>query len=304
MAVETKKYLDLVGLTHYDEKIKAYIKTNGSDVTDKLVALIGAAEKGADQKTILARVADLEAAVGDVTELDSEVKNLVKAILGESARAKAAEEANATAIGAEKTRAEGAESDLQDAIDAEEAARKAQVGEIGEKTVKAYVDDAIDSVNGDAEALEARVKANEDAIVVINGEATVEGSIKKAAADAVAQVLDKAPEAFDTLKEVAEWISASADNEAGFDAANRIVALETAVSANDTAVKGLIEAEETRATAAEEANAAAISAEQTRAEGAESDLQDAIDGVEEKVDAFAAISNDEIDALFAPKTTV
>lgn len=100
MAVDVKKYLDKAGLAHYDEKIKAYIKTNGSDVTDKLVALIGAAEKGADEATILARIADLETAVGDVSELGDEVANLVKAILGESARA---------------SKAEG---DLQDAIDA------------------------------------------------------------------------------------------------------------------------------------------------------------------------------------------
>ena len=53
MAVDAKKYLDYVGLAYYDEKIKEYIKTNGSDVTDKLVALIGAAEKG-DKRCILA----------------------------------------------------------------------------------------------------------------------------------------------------------------------------------------------------------------------------------------------------------
>lgn len=93
-----KKYLDLAGLQRYDALIKAYIKTNGSDVTDKLVALIGAAEKGADEKTILARIADLEAAVGDVSELEEGVANLVKAVIGEVTRAKAAEKANADAI--------------------------------------------------------------------------------------------------------------------------------------------------------------------------------------------------------------
>lgn len=100
MAVDTKKYLDYVGLAYYDEKIKAYIKANGSDVTDALIALIGASEKGEDEATILARISALETAVGDVSELPEEVANLVKAILGE------------------KARAEGAESDLQDAIDA------------------------------------------------------------------------------------------------------------------------------------------------------------------------------------------
>ena len=68
------------------------IKSQGKDVTDKLIALIGAAEKG-DEKTILARVTELETAVGDISKLPEEVRNLVAAILGESTRAKAAEEA-------------------------------------------------------------------------------------------------------------------------------------------------------------------------------------------------------------------
>ena len=42
--MDTKKYLDLVGLGHYDAKIKEYIKTHGSDAIDKLVLLIGASE--------------------------------------------------------------------------------------------------------------------------------------------------------------------------------------------------------------------------------------------------------------------
>jgi hypothetical protein len=48
-----------------------------------------------------------------------------------------------------------------------------------------------------------------------------------AAASAVATVVGEAPEAFDTLKEIADWIQKDAANENGFDAAARIVALET-----------------------------------------------------------------------------
>lgn len=88
---ETKNFLSLTGLQRYDAKIKALIKSQGTDVTDKLIALIGAAEKGADAKTILDRVADLETAVGNVQNLPGEVKELVAAIVGESTRAQAAE---------------------------------------------------------------------------------------------------------------------------------------------------------------------------------------------------------------------
>lgn len=53
-------------------------------------------------------------------------------------------------------------------------------------------------------ALVSRLDTVEDQIVIIKGEG--EGSIKKAASDAVAKVVAGAPENFDTLKEVAEWI--------------------------------------------------------------------------------------------------
>ena len=90
---EIKTFLDHAGLQHYDAKIKAFITSQSTNVTDKLIALIGAAEIKADEKTILARVKDLETAVGDISKLPEEVQNLVAAILGESTRAKAAEDA-------------------------------------------------------------------------------------------------------------------------------------------------------------------------------------------------------------------
>lgn len=124
---DTKKYLDFAGLSHYNEKIKAYIgsyvKENGSDVTDKLIALIGAAEKGADEATILARIAELESAVGDVSELGSEVANLVKAILGEASRA------------------QNVESGLQNSITALDGRLDVLEG-TGEGSVKKAADDA------------------------------------------------------------------------------------------------------------------------------------------------------------------
>lgn len=149
---------------------------------------------------------------------------------------------------------------VDDAVATEESARKAHIGELGNvstdggataHTVKSFVEAKIAEVNGDASALADRVTANEDAIKVINGDSSKEGSIKKTVADAVAAVVADAPESFDTLKEIAEWIAKDTENENGFDAANRIVALETAVADNDTTVKGLIEAEATRATNAE-----------------------------------------------------
>lgn len=103
----------------------------------------------------------------------------------------------------EVTRADTAEKKAQAQADANKAAIETLNGA---DTVPGSVDNkiktAINKVNTDASALEGRVKANEDAIKVINGEG--EGSIKKAVADLV----DGAPEAMDTLKELAGAISA------------------------------------------------------------------------------------------------
>ena len=106
-------------------------------------------------------------------------------------------------LAAEITRADTAEKKAQAQADANKAAIETLNGA---DTVPGSVDNkiktAINKVNTDASALEGRVKKNEDAIAVINGDG--EGSIKKAVADLV----DGAPEAMNTLKELAGAISA------------------------------------------------------------------------------------------------
>ena len=148
--------------------------------------------KNADLDGSLAKQIDDEA--GRAAE---EEGKLAKAIEDEAKRADAAEKANAAAVVTEKDRAEAKEAELLAAIEAE----------VGKEGVQGNRDkaiaDAIAVVNGDAAKLEGRVKANEDAIAVINGED--EGSIKKAVADLV----NGAPEAANTLKELADSIAAN-----------------------------------------------------------------------------------------------
>lgn len=95
----------------------------------------------------------------------------------------------------------------------------------------------VPAVEGDIPAIQARLD-------VIEGDAKTEGSIKKAAADAVATVVADAPESFDTLKEIAEWIAKDADNEEAFDAANRIVELESKVGEPAVAAAEGVEAKD------------------------------------------------------------
>ena len=54
-------------------------------------------------------------------------------------------------------------------------------------------------------ANETAIRANETAISLLNGEG--EGSVKKAVSDGIAEVIAGAPESFDTLKELSDWIS-------------------------------------------------------------------------------------------------
>lgn len=212
MAVDTKKYLDYVGLAYYDEKIKAYIKANGSDVTDALINLIGAAEKTEDEATILARIQALETAVGDVSELPEEVANLVKAILGE------------------KARAEGAESDLQDAIDA-----------LDEKLYGSDTDNEGETIHtkGDIDKIHDRLTALEentddaDALKALEeklygkgeGEEHVDGDLDKINASIVAEQ-ERAEGAEEDIMEFIGELPEDAEAETVIGYAEEIVAAE------------------------------------------------------------------------------
>ena len=73
------------------------------------------------------------------------------------------------------------------------------------KNVVAYIKEAVTAGQYDDSALKASVAANTAAIGTLNG--TGDGSVKKAVADAVAKIVADAPEAYDTLKEISDWIS-------------------------------------------------------------------------------------------------
>lgn len=87
------------------------------------------------------------------------------------------------------------------------------------------IDAKIDNVQTEAElytdvktdALDARITANENAISTLNG--TGEGSVKKAVSDGIAEVVADAPEEFDTLKEMSNWIAGHEDSAAAMNAA-------------------------------------------------------------------------------------
>ena len=173
----------------------------------------------------------------------TEVNNAIKA---EADRAKAAEKANSDAIDAinnettgilaqAKSYADGKDVAIQAAKDAADAAQadvdalEVKVGTVPEdKTVVQMISEAITAATYDDTAVKASIKANTDAITVLNGDG--EGSVSKQVADAVASIVADAPEAYDTLKEISDWISSHADDAA---------AMNSQINTNKTDIAGL-----------------------------------------------------------------
>lgn len=130
---ETKKYLDLVGLKAYDEKIKALIKQAGKteeEIKTIIAEVAGSLPEDATESTILAylenKINAVENKIGDISSLTSEtVTNLASALSTEIDRA----------VAAEKT--------LQDQIDKLEAGDD---GELAEKVATLIGEDANKSV--------------------------------------------------------------------------------------------------------------------------------------------------------------
>lgn len=90
--------------------------------------------------------------------------------------------------------------------------------------------------------LKARVSANETAIGVLNGEG--DGSVKKSVADAVAAIVNNAPEAYDTLKEISDWISGHENDAAGMNSS--IKANKASIDALTALVGKLPEGEDSK----------------------------------------------------------
>ena len=121
--------------------------------------------------------------------------------------------------------------ELQENIDAVE--EKADGAQTAAETAQAAAEAAQGTADTNATNignLETRVKANEDAIGVLNGDATTVGSVAKQVADAVAGIVNGAPEAYNTLKEVSDWIAAHPES---------VAELNSLIAVNTTAINNL-----------------------------------------------------------------
>lgn len=135
-----------------------------------------------------------------------------------------------------------------------------------------YVDEKATAATYDDTALAARVTATEGAINTLNG--TGAGSVVKTVDDAIAAVVADAPEDFDTLKEMSDWIAGHEDDAS---------AMNSAIQANTAAIG--VASQEESAPGADDAVAATglhkkIEDETARATGVEGGFATRISALE------------------------
>lgn len=303
-----KKYIDLAGLTHYDEKIKAVIDSkdaaalkSAKDYADGLAVNYDAAGTAETKVNELAngQVKTNTEAIATLNGGANTEGSVAKAV----ADAKAGLETKISAVDAKAVAAQAAADNAKNAADAVDA----KVGAVPEgSTVMTEIQKVKDAAYNDAE-VRGLIKTNADNITALTGRAdAVEGKVStlvgedagKSARTIANEELTKqlipegAKESLDTLQEIAAWIQNHPDDASAMNAA--IAALKTKVGdipegATATTVvayiKELVDAEKVRATGAE-------SALDTRVNAVEAKLGDGEGSVSKQIEAAVKVESD------------
>lgn len=171
--------------------------------------------------------------------------------------------------------------DLTAEVNRAKASENALSSDIQAEATKRENDDNTIKDNLNAEVTRATAKENEikAEVDVINGDSTTEGSFRKAIAD----VVGAAPEAYDTLKEIADKLNSNDDLHTAINDA--IATKATTVALNE---------EITRAKAAEAENKAEIAAEAARAKEVEGDNALAIQNEESRATTAETAINEAV----------
>lgn len=171
--------------------------------------------------------------------------------------------------------------DLTAEVNRAKASENALSSDIHAEATKRENDDNTIKDNLNAEVTRATAKENEikAEVDVINGDSTTEGSFRKAIAD----VVGAAPEAYDTLKEIADKLNSNDDLHTAINDA--IATKATTVALNE---------EITRAKAAESENKSEIAAEAARAKQVEGDNALAIQNEESRATAAETAINESL----------
>lgn len=152
--------------------------------------------------------------------------------------------ANETAIKTiNETTIPGLNTEIGKKANAADVYTKSEIGVITEgKTLVEMIADAKSEASYDDTAIKALIQGNTDKIAILNGDASTEGSViaiaNAQAKVEVAAIVGAAPEAMDTLEEVANWID---NDESGAAAmAADIAANKTAIAAINNETTGIL----------------------------------------------------------------
>lgn len=163
------------------------------------------------------------------------------------------------------------------------------------QTADDALDDRLDTVESTLDGLPERVETVENAIETLNGDATTAGSVANTVAGAIAQVVNEAPESFDTLKEISDWISSHSDSAAAMNSSileltRDLESLESNVTTNTTDISDL----KTRMATAEgnitnlQSSVTTLNGDVNTVGSVAYQIDQAIDGVESDLDDLAS----------------
>lgn len=309
-----KKYIDLTGLTHYDEKIKAVIDSkdaaalkSAKDYADSLAGNYDAAGTAETKVQELAN-GQVKTNTAAITKLNGDVKtegSVAKAV----ADAQAGLETKISAADAKAAAAQTAADNLKAYVGTipEGATSTDVVSYVNEKTAGIATDASLSALTKRVGTAEGKITAAEGNITNLSGRAdAVEGKVTtligedtgKSARTIANEELTKqlipenAKDSLNTLQEIAAWIQNHPDDASAMNAA--ISALKTKVGdipegATATTIvayiKELVDAEKTRATGVE-------SGLDTRVKAVEAKLGDGEGSVAKQIEAAVKIETD------------
>lgn len=171
------------------------------------------------------KAADKTTLQNNINTVDGKVNTLIGDDTSKSVRTIAGEVANGKDAAIKKAQ------DAADAAQNDVDALEDKVGAVANgKTVVEMIGDAQAAATYNDTVLKNRVSTNETAIATLNGDENTAGSVKKQVADAVAKIVADAPEAYDTLKEISDWITSHADSAS---------AMNTQINTNKTNIEAL-----------------------------------------------------------------
>lgn len=309
-----KKYIDLTGLTHYDEKIKAVIDSkdaaalkSAKDYADSLAGNYDAAGTAETKVQELAN-GQVKTNTAAISKLNGDAKtegSVAKAV----ADAQAGLETKISAADAKAAAAQTAADNLKTYVGTipEGATSTDVVSYVNEKTAGVATDASLSALTKRVGTAEGKITAAEGNITNLSGRAdAVEGKVTtligkdagKSARTIANEELTKqlvpknAKDSLNTLQEIAAWIQNHPDDASAMNAA--ISALKTKVGdipkgATATTIvayiKELVDAEKTRATGVE-------GGLDTRVKAVEAKLGDGDGSVAKQIKAAVKVETD------------